>query len=82
MWDTTTDHANKDITGSIERFDGGCSHGELHQPGDFADDKLHQTPVVEYVGYRTKVDDNWKHLWRQNIVVVGHNSFRQRAVVY
>jgi len=57
-----TFHANEDIAGSVERLDCCCTHCELHQPGNLADDKLHETPVVEYANDRTEIDDDGKYL--------------------
>lgn len=39
--------ADKDIPGGIERFTGCRSHGDLHDPRQFADDVLNDTPVKQ-----------------------------------
>ena len=58
LYHVFTYKTDKDIGGSCDWFDGGCSHGELHEASHETDDGLHDTPVVQYSNHRTEVHDH------------------------
>ena len=62
-------HSDEDIHCSIETLYGSGSHGKLHEPSNLADDKLHQTPVIQDADHRAEVDHDGENLkWVKNIL--------------
>ena len=58
--------AHEDAGGDVERFRAAGAHDVRHDPGDGANDELHDADVIEKREKRGDEDDRGQHLERKN----------------
>lgn len=60
--------SNKNVASSIQRLNGRCFHGYLHEPCNLFYDQLHDAKIVTDGDDGAKEDDCWKDLANKNTI--------------